>query len=80
MLRWLGCCRFVYNLCLEHRIVRWQSGGGGISEYDQNKELAQVKQSPGCEWLFEVHSQVLQDVVRRVRHSFDRFFSGRGIS
>ena len=23
--RWLGCCRFVYNLCLEHRLCHWQS-------------------------------------------------------
>jgi len=77
-LRWVGCCRFVYNLCLEHRIVRWQSGGGAVSEFDQNKELTLVKQAPGCEWLNEVHSQVLQDVVRRVRHSFDHFFRGAG--
>ena len=76
--RWLGSCRFVYNLCLEHRLCHWQSAGVTLSEFDQIKELTQAKKTTGFEWLGEVHSQVLQDVVRRVRLSFDHFFRGAG--
>ena len=76
--RWLGCCRFVYNLCLEHRLCHWQSAQVTLSEYEQVKALTQAKKTPGFEWLSEVHSQVLQDVVRRVRLSFDHFFRGAG--
>lgn len=76
--RWLGTCRFVYNLCLEHRIWHWQSTGKSLSEYGQNRELTLAKKTPGFEWLSEPHSQVLQDVVRRVRLSFDNFFRGAG--
>ena len=43
--RWLGCCRFVYNLCLEHRLCHWQSAGVTLSEYDQIKELTQAKKN-----------------------------------
>lgn len=76
--RWLGTCRFVYNLCLEHRICHWQSTGQGLSEYSQNRDLTLVKKEPGFEWLNEPHSQVLQDVVRRVSLSFEHFFRGAG--
>lgn len=76
--RWFGTCRFVYNLCLEHRICHWQSTGESPSEYSQNRELTLAKKEPGFEWLNEPHSQVLQDVVRRVRLSFDNFFRGAG--
>ncbi len=42
--------------------------------FSQKKTLPVLKKSRP--WYGEIHSQVLQDVVKRVKVTFDRFFSG----
>ncbi|NEQ84985.1 MAG: transposase [Moorea sp. SIO2I5] len=44
--------------------------------YSQNKSLPNLKKSHP--WYKEIHSQVLQDVVKRVKLAFDRFIKGNG--
>ena len=76
--QWLGTCRFLYNICLEHRIHCWQSYRNTISSFDQNYQLKDCKKTAGLEWLANVHSQVLQEVIKRVERSFKNFFRGAG--
>lgn len=42
--------------------------------YSQKKTLPQLKKTHP--WYAEIYSQVLQDVVKRVKVSFDRFLKG----
>ena len=75
--QWLGSCRYLYNVALEHRITAWQSGRKSVSEFDQNMELPKCKKLEGFEWLANVQSQVLQDVIKRVEVSSDDKFQNR---
>lgn len=76
--QWTGTCRFVYNLALEHRITAYQSAKVSVSEFDQNNELKHIKKTEGFQWIGDVYSQVLQDVVKRVDRSYKNFFRGAG--
>jgi len=69
---WLGQCRRLYNACLEQRRIAYREYGISLSAYDQIKELVIVKK--GIPDYKEVHSQVLQDVVRKADKSFQNFF------
>lgn len=60
----LETCRRVYNTALTQRNWRYQETGKGITYNRQSAELKEAKE--GDEELSRVHSQVLQDVLRRV--------------
>ena len=83
----LTTCRHFYNDSLAERkhqaeinklISDWQLFPWGkpkwINYYDQAADLTQNK----TEYQKEVHSQVLQDVLKRVEKSFKNFFRGAG--
>ena len=43
-LRTIGCCRLVYNLCLDQKkLERERSGPRKVSQFDQIKELTALK-------------------------------------
>ena len=61
----LSRCRTLYNCALEQRKTWWGRGQGiGATYYQQATELPDLKTA--CPEYAEVHSQVLQDVLRRV--------------
>jgi hypothetical protein len=61
----LSRCRTLYNCALQQRKTWWGRGQGiGASYYQQAMELPDLKAA--CPEYAEVHSQVLQDVLRRV--------------
>src|SRR5436190_6526119 len=76
----LNACRFVYNWGIEDRKTLWQRCNVSTNFYDQSSYLKYLK----CEnpWLKEVHSHLLQDSLKRVDRSFNKFFklykSGHG--
>ena len=76
--QWLGSCRFLYNVALEHRISHYQSTGKGVNYYDQANELKSIKQTEGFKWLKLVPSQTLQDVLERLEKTYKAFFKGGG--
>lgn len=77
--QWLGSCRFLYNVALEHRILAWQSGRVSVSRFDQHNQLTKCKKMDGFEWLAEVHVSVARDALDRVDKAFRSFFrSGSG--
>ena len=69
---WLTRCRRLYNTCLEQRRIAYRSYNTSLSVYDQIKQIPDVKKE--LHEYSEVHSQVLQDVVRKADKSFQNFF------
>ena len=68
---WLSLCRKLYNLALEERQTRWKTEKKSISYKDQQNKLpAFKKEHPEYK---EVHSQVLQDALRRVDTAYKNF-------
>src|SRR5215469_12181509 len=66
-------CRTLYNCALEQRKTWWERGQGiGATYYQQAMELPDLKAA--CPEYAKVHSQVLQDVLRRVDKTYQAFF------
>lgn len=68
----LWLCSILYNSCLAERRDCWELGGHSITKYDQINRLPELKSMD--ERFLHVHSQVLQDVVKRLDKTFDAFF------
>jgi len=68
----LEVCRGVYNTALTQRRWAWRQGRRSMSYRQQAAELTEAKAS--YPELGQVHSQVLQDVLRRLDKSFYNFF------
>ena len=90
MNRWLNMCRAEYNYLLAERFDWWERNRNDVnscplichlpelkdnpSYYSQKRALVILKQERP--WYKDVHSQVLQDCVNRVKLAFDRFIKG----
>ena len=72
-LKWtLDVCRELYNAGLQERRDAYRMCGVSLTYRRQADELAEVKEVRPDVAL--VHSQVLQDVLKRVDHAFEGFF------
>jgi len=69
----LNLCRELYNAALQERRDAWKLNRINITRFDQDKQLPEIKQT-NPEYT-EVHSQVLQDVLKRLDKAFQSFFS-----
>jgi putative transposase len=65
-------CRTLYNVALEERQTAWERRGVSLTYYDQANELPDLKRA--CPEYGEVHSQVVQDVLRRLDKAYQAFF------
>jgi putative transposase len=65
-------CRWLHNVALEHRITAYKSIGKNISYLEQANELPAIKEQ--FHEFANIHSQVLQDVLKRLDLSFQHFF------
>ncbi|MHC1611210.1 MAG: RNA-guided endonuclease InsQ/TnpB family protein [Candidatus Methanospirareceae archaeon] len=72
MEQWLNTSRHLYNKALAERKEAYERDKTYISYYDQANALKKAKKSD--ESLRAVHSQVLQDVLRRLDKAFQNFF------
>src|SRR5215467_11129946 len=70
--RTLMLCRHVYNAAVAERCEAWQKCNVSVDYYQQKAELPSIKAE--MPEYAEVHSQVLQEVVRRVDRAFQAFF------
>ena len=68
----LEMCRILYNSCLVDRNRHYESTGKGLSRMTQQKIL--VRDKKNIEYLTNIHSQVLQDVLFRVEKAYKAFF------
>jgi len=67
----LTLCRRLYNAGLEHRIIAYRNDQS-ISYLQQQNELPQIKREMPEYGL--VHSQVLQETLRRLDRAYQNFF------
>lgn len=68
----LNRCRELYNAALSERKDAYRMAGKSISYYEQKRDLPEIKEiRPEYN---DIHSQVLQDVLLRLKRAFDRFF------
>ncbi|OLT61999.1 RNA-guided endonuclease InsQ/TnpB family protein [Moorena bouillonii] len=88
--RWLSMLCAQYNYLLADRFNWYEQNRSPVNAcplichlpqlrinpnyYSQKKTLPQLKQDRP--WYKDIHSQVLQDVVKRVKLTFDRFLKG----
>jgi len=71
---WLGKNHAIYNYALNERQETYKEIGKGLTYNQQQNSLpAFVKKNPEYK---QVHSQVLQDALRRLDSAYQRFFSG----
>lgn len=63
----LESCRVLYNCALEQRKIAYRQFGISLNYYNQANELKELG-------FKHIHSQVLQDVLKRVDKSFKNFF------
>lgn len=69
----LALCRELYNAALQERRDAYNLNKISLNYYDQANQLSEIKQNR--EDLKLIHSQVLQDTLRRVDKTFKSFFS-----
>jgi len=73
-LQWvLDRCRELYNAALSERKDAYKYAGKSISVYEQKRDLVEIKEVIRPEYQ-DIASHVLQDVILRVKRTFDRFF------
>ncbi len=70
--QWLTTCRKLYNTSLAERKDAWHTHQHSVSYYEQATHLKVDKQTNP--FLKGVHSQVLQDTLRRLDKTFKHFF------
>jgi len=71
----LYLCSRLYNYALDQRINHYKETGKGLTYADQQNMLPQYKKEhPEYK---TVHSQILQDVLRRLDNAYKNFFEGR---
>jgi putative transposase len=74
VLQWtLDRARELYNAALQERRDAYRMAGKSITYYDQASQLPEIKEIR--EEYQDMHSQVLQDVLRKVDKAFKAFFA-----
>lgn len=68
----LAICRELYNAALQERRDAWRVNRKSVDYHVQRAQLPEIKSIR--EDVNEVYSQVLQDVLRRLSKTFEKFF------
>jgi putative transposase len=68
----LSLCRELYNAALQERTEAYKRAGKSISYSMQQQQLPEIKKTRTD--LKDIHSQVLQDTLKRLDKGFDNFF------
>jgi putative transposase len=68
----LWCCRALYNVALDERKTAWERCGVSLNYNHQANELPDL--NAACPEYGEVHSQVLQDVLKHLERTYQDFF------
>lgn len=72
-----GCVRFVYNHYRAAREGYYYETGTGLTYYDCNLDLTDLKRSDDYGWLKTADSQALQEALRDLDRAYQNFFAGR---
>jgi putative transposase len=77
MRQFAGACRFVYNKALALHDANYKAGGKFTGYAGICKHLTSWRYSADTHWLKDVHSQVLQQSLKRLDTAFKNFFEKR---
>jgi len=69
---WLTILCELYNAALQERRDAYRINGISISRNDQDRQLPEIKKER--EDVARIHSQVLQETLKRVQRAFENFF------
>lgn len=73
LLRTIGCCRLLYNLCLDQKKLEWErSNPRRLTAFDQMKELKALKRE--FPFLKEPPNHSLQQAIHDLHKAFKNFF------
>lgn len=72
LLAWLEYCRQLYNAALEHRIAAWRNARVGVTEFDQQKELTEIRADDPEAAAIPLRAQ--RSALKRLDRSFKAFF------
>lgn len=70
--RTLMLCRHLYNAGLEQRITAYERVGKTLNQYEQSRELPNIKEE--LPEYSELYSHSLQDVLKRLDKAYTAFF------
>ena len=70
----IGCCRYVYNLCLEKKINAYKTSKESISMFELKKLIPVLKKEQETSFLKEVNAQSLQAAIRNLDSAYQKFF------
>jgi len=70
--QWLTTCRILYNNGLAERKNAWETHKKSVTYNEQANQMKDAKKTN--QFLKTVHSQVLQDTLRRLDKTFTNFF------
>ena len=70
----IGCCRYVYNFCLEKKINAYKTSKKSISSFDLIKLLPALKKEQETSFLKEVNSLSLQAAIYNLDNAYKKFF------
>lgn len=73
---WIHTCRAVYNLALDTKIQAYKTRKVSLSKFDLINQLPELKKE--FDWIQEVPSQSLQNVIERMDLAYQSFFKGGG--
>ena len=68
----LDMARFTYNNQLELKIKTYKEKGINLSQFELNNNLLKLKQENP--FLYDIHSQVLQNINQRIIYAFNNFY------
>ncbi|MDE2262418.1 MAG: transposase [Gammaproteobacteria bacterium] len=77
MVRFAGCCRFVYNEALAEQKTRYERGEGTLSYLALSKRLTAWRQGVERPWLKEAPIHPLQQALMDLERAYSNFFAGR---
>ncbi len=72
--RWLGICRYVYNIAKETKETAYKEGVS-LSGFDLQRQLTEAKRE--FTWVSDVNAQTLTVVIDQLDNAYKSFFSGR---
>lgn len=70
--KWIGICRYVYNVAKEVRDENYKKGVS-VNYYDLAKQLTEAKKE--ISFIKQVNAQSLQAVLERLENNYKRYFN-----
>lgn len=70
----IGCCRFIYNLCLEKKINAYKESKKSISCFELMKLLTTLKKEKEMSFLNEVSNESLRYAIINLDSAYQKFF------